>query len=64
MPSDDNAGWTSELWEVESSSVMNSVMARINAAVSSAKMASMAFIAGYVVWSWNLPPNNLALVMI
>jgi hypothetical protein len=67
LPSGDNGGCTSELWEAESSSVINSVMARMHAAVSSAEMASMASmasIAGYVVWSWNLPPNNLALIMI
>ena len=64
LPSGDNGGCTSELWEVASSSVTNSVMARMYAAVSSAVMASMASIAGYVVWSRNLAPNNLALVMI
>ena len=61
MPSSDNGGCTLEVWEVENSSVTNSVMARMHAAVSSAEMASMA---GYVVWSWNLPPSNLALIVI
>ena len=67
FPSGDNGGCALEIWEVESSSVINSVMARMHAAVSSAEMASMASmasIAGSVVWSWDLPPSNLALILI
>lgn len=49
------SSFTFEIWEVESSSIINSVMARMHVAVSSAEMASMASMAGYVVWSGNLP---------
>lgn len=48
MPSNDNGGCTLGFWEHESSSVINSVTARIHAAMSSAETVSIASMAGDV----------------